>query len=76
MKEERRLQAKAGGLLGNRCPITRATADRRTFLATASAMALATSMGIAGRVAASDTSWRGEPFSDGTFFDDGTGWVD
>lgn len=48
--------------------------DRRGFLLTGSGAAVA--VGILGSGAASAEPYRGEPFSDGTYFDDGTGWID
>lgn len=46
--------------------------DRRSFLATTAAAGF----GLWQDPAAAAEAWRGEPFSDGTFFDDGTGWVE
>jgi len=57
--------------------------SRRRFLAGTSALALAPALPLtfdaaapAAAPAGDDRSWRGEPFDDGTYFDDGYGWVD
>jgi hypothetical protein len=60
-----------------RRPAPRIALGRRAVLAGASAMALlaGTTCGGAATMPADDAA-HGLPFDDGTWFDDGTGWVD
>lgn len=50
--------------------------DRRGLLLGVSALAVGTLGATVNEAAASGEAWRGEPFDDGTYFDDGYGWVD
>jgi hypothetical protein len=52
------------------------TATRRQLLASSSGAALILSLMPISACDAPPPSPLGEPFDDGTFFDDGTGWVE